>query len=169
MTRPAEVIDALARRTETLATAESLTGGLLGSTLVGVPGASRVYVGGVIVYATRLKALLAGVRPETLTAHGPVAGETAAELATGAARRGEADWGIATTGVAGPDPQDGHPVGQVFVAVARPSSGLVEVRELALVGDRAAIRSGTVDAALDLLAQCLGMPQPGPDVDSSTT
>ncbi len=169
MTRPAEIVEELARRGQSLATAESLTGGELGSVLVGVPGASRVYVGGVIVYATRLKAELAGVRPETLAAHGPVAAETAVELATGAAQRCGADWGLATTGVAGPDPQDDHPVGQVFVAVARPAGGLVEVRELALAGDRAAIRSGTVDQALELLAEALGMRRRATDVDSSTT
>jgi nicotinamide-nucleotide amidase len=72
-------------------------------------------------------------------------------MATGVCRALGADVGVATTGVAGPDPQDGHPVGTVFVAVA--ADGQVVVRELALVGDRATIRAGTVDAALDLLRQ----------------
>ena len=169
MSRAAEVVGTLTRRGETVATAESLTGGLLGATLVGVPGASQAYVGGAIVYATRLKAVLAGVRPQTLADRGPVAAATAAELATGIAQRCDADWGLATTGVAGPEPQDGHPVGQVFVGVARASTGQVEVRELALPGDRASIRAATVSAVLDLLVECLGMPQPGSDVETPTT
>ncbi len=115
------VLAELDRRGQTLATAESLTGGLLGATLTAVPGASRSYLGGVISYATRLKSELAGVDEATLADVGPVASRTAEEMAVGVARRCRADWGIATTGVAGPDPQDGHPVGQVFVAVAQPA------------------------------------------------
>ena len=115
----AMVLAELRRRRETVATAESLTGGLLGSLLTAVPGASASYVGGVISYATRLKETLVGVAPDTLATLGPVASRTAAEMAAGVARRCEADWGVATTGVAGPDPQDGHPVGEVYVAVAR--------------------------------------------------
>ena len=118
---PAEaVVAALRDRSQTLATAESLTGGLVGATLTAVPGASAVYRGGLIVYATELKAELARVSPQTLAADGPVAARTAAQLARGAADVCGADWGLATTGVAGPDPQDGHPVGQVYVAVAGP-------------------------------------------------
>jgi nicotinamide-nucleotide amidase len=116
----AAVVAALRDRSQTLATAESLTGGLVGATLTDVPGASAVYRGGLIVYATGLKAALARVSAQTLATDGPVAASTAAELARGAAAACGADWGLATTGVAGPDPQDGHPVGQVFVAVAGP-------------------------------------------------
>lgn len=105
------------RRGRTIATAESLTAGLCAATIAEVPGASAVLRGGVIVYATELKHDLAGVREETLRAHGPVAAETAAELAEGAARRCGADVGVALTGVAGPDPQDGHPVGEVFIGI----------------------------------------------------
>lgn len=101
----------------TIATAESLTAGLCAATIAEVPGASAVLRGGVIVYATELKHDLAGVSEETLRAHGPVAAETAAELAEGAARRCGADVGVALTGVAGPDPQDGHPVGEVFIGI----------------------------------------------------
>ena len=151
------VLAALRRRGETLATAESLTGGLLGGLLTGVSGASAAYVGGVISYATRLKAELAGVPPETLAAHGPVAGQTAAEMAAGVARRCGADWGLATTGVAGPDPQDGHPVGEVYVAAAHPAAGRVEVRALGLTGDRSAIRAATAAQAVDLLGVVLGL------------
>jgi PncC family amidohydrolase len=151
----ARVLAELQRRDETVATAESLTGGLLGVLLTAVPGASAGYVGGVISYATRLKETLAGVDAGVLATSGPVAGRTAAEMAAGVARRCVADWGVATTGVAGPEPQDGHPVGEVYVAVAHPASDRVEVRGLRLTGDRPAIREVAAAQALDLLATCL--------------
>ncbi|WP_375426425.1 CinA family protein [uncultured Friedmanniella sp.] len=160
MSAAAAVLAALRERSETLATAESLTGGLIGELLTGVPGASAAYVGGVISYATRLKATLADVDPATLAELGPVAARTAAEMAAGVAGRCGADWGLAVTGVAGPQPQDGHPVGQVFVAVAHPASGPPQVRELRLVGTRSEIRAQTAEAALALLAEALGMPDP---------
>jgi nicotinamide-nucleotide amidase len=159
----ARVLAELRRRGETLATAESLTGGLLGALLTAVPGASDSYLGGVISYATRLKQDLADVRPEILATLGPVAGATAREMATGVARRCEADWGVATTGVAGPDPQDGHPVGEVYVAAAHPASDRIEVRALRLTGDRSAIRGAAAAQALELLAACLGLENPEPD------
>ncbi len=148
------VIAALLGRRWTLATAESLTGGGLGMALTCVPGASAVYRGGLITYATDLKASLAGVSAVTLERDGPVAPTTAAELATGAARRCAADWGLAVTGVAGPDPQDGHPVGQVFVGLVGPQRGTT-VRELSLRGTRAEIREGTVRSALTALLEAL--------------
>jgi nicotinamide-nucleotide amidase len=158
----ARVLAELRRRNETVATAESLTGGLLGTLLTAVPGASDGYVGGVISYATRLKHTLVGVDPAVLAAVGPVAGRTAAEMAVGVSRRCAADWGLATTGVAGPDQQDGHPVGEVYVAAAQPASGRVEVRALQLTGDRSAIREAAAVAALDLLADCLGLERSEP-------
>ena len=153
----AMVLKGLQGRTETVATAESLTGGLLGALLTDLPAASDRYVGGVISYATRLKATLAGVDPVTLAAVGPVAEQTAAEMASGVCERCAADWGLATTGVAGPDPQDGHPVGEVYVAVAHPASGLVRVEPLSLGGDRATIRSEAAANAVWLLADALGI------------
>ena len=153
----AMVLSELRRRAETVATAESLTGGLLGGLLTEVPGASDSYVGGVISYATRLKATLAGVNRATLQAVGPVAERTATEMASGVCRRCQADWGLATTGVAGPNPQDGHPVGEVFVAVAHPASGLLRVEVLLLPGDRARIRTATAAHAVWLLADALGI------------
>lgn len=149
-TGAAELVAELTARGQTVATAESLTAGLLAATIAGVPGASVVLRGGLIVYATELKAELAGVAPATLAVDGPVAASTAAELASGAARRCGADWGVGLTGVAGPDPQDGTPVGTVFLGVAGP--GGVRVRELALSGGRWEIRRGAVIAAVsDLL------------------
>ncbi len=150
-----EVISLLIRRRESLATAESLTGGLIGALLTAVPGASQVYRGGVISYATDLKASLAGVAAATLARHGPVAYETAEEMARGVALRCGAQYGLAVTGVAGPEPQDGHPVGQVFVAFAVGRSDVAIVEEHRLSGSRAEIRDGTARLALDLLADHL--------------
>jgi nicotinamide-nucleotide amidase len=149
----AAVLARLKERGETLAVAESLTGGLLAATIVDVPGASAVFRGGLVVYATDLKASLAGVPSSLLAARGPVDPDVALALARGARERCGADWGLATTGVAGPDPQDGHPVGQVYVGVAGPATG--EVRRLELSGNRVAIRTGSVAAALALLTDAL--------------
>jgi nicotinamide-nucleotide amidase len=150
-----EVLARLAIRGETLATAESLTGGLIGSLITEVPGASAHYLGGVITYATRLKATLAGVPEAVLREHGPVAGDTARAMARGIAAGCDADWGLAVTGVAGPESQNGHPVGEVHIAVACRATGQVTTRRFDLVGDRATIRSRTAHAALQLLADAL--------------
>lgn len=152
-TRPKAIIEALGRRRETVATAESLTAGLCCATLVTVPGASVVVRGGLIVYATDLKHTLADVPTDVLDSHGPVSEPTAAHLAVGAASRCAADWGIGLTGVAGPDSQDGQPVGTVWVATAY--HGAPRTRLLRLAGDRAAIRRGAVDGALALLTEHL--------------
>lgn len=155
----AEVLARLSSRGQTLATAESLTGGLVGALLTAVPGSSDSYLGGVISYATRLKVTLAGVVPQTLDELGPVAARTAGEMAAGIAARCGADWGLGLTGVAGPTAQDGHPVGQVFIAVAAPD-GSVHPVELRLSGDREAIRRASAEAALRLLAEALGRSAP---------
>lgn len=179
----ADLVDALSGRGETVATAESLTGGLIGASITSVAGSSAIYRGGVISYATDLKSELAGVPPATLTEHGAVAGPTAAAMARGAATRCGADWGIAVTGVAGPDEQEGHPAGTVYAAVARwpgssgtasgahtdtmPSGGkpcpvtaagtgpACWVRHYEFSGDRSQVRLATVRAALQLLAGVL--------------
>jgi len=148
------VIVALRTRGESLAVAESLTGGLLGATIVDIPGASQVFRGGLIVYATDLKSRLAGVPEALLNAHGPVHADVAAALAAGARERCAADWGLATTGVAGPDPQDGVPPGTVYLGLAGPH-GVAAVRRLDLAGDRAGIRTAAVAEALALLADAL--------------
>lgn len=147
------VLSLLTRRGETLATAESLTGGLVAATIVDVPGASAAFRGGIVAYATELKAALVGVPDDLLAERGAVDPDVALALARGARERCRADWGLATTGVAGPDPQDGHPVGRVYVAVSGP--GVSEVRELTLTGDRAAIRAGSVAAVLVLCKDTL--------------
>lgn len=157
--RAAAVVHLLAERGETLAAAESLTGGLLSSTIVEIAGVSKVFRGGLVVYATDLKATLAGVPEAMLDACGPVDPDVAVELAKGARRRCGADWGLATTGVAGPEPQDGVPVGRVYVAAAGPTGA--RVRELDLAGSRDEIRKASVTAALDLLRDAVSS-LPGP-------
>ncbi|PZF80720.1 CinA family protein [Jiangella anatolica] len=149
------VVRSLIARRLTVAAAESLTGGLVCAALTSVPGASAVVRGGVVVYATELKASLAGVPEPVLAADGPVAASTAAAMASGVRTKLGADIGFATTGVAGPDAQDGHPPGTVHVAVATADG--VRVRSFtgseALPGDRAAVRAATVSAVLGLLSE----------------
>ncbi|MFC3991412.1 CinA family protein [Actinoplanes siamensis] len=149
----AAAVHVLVERRQTLATAESLTGGLVAATVVEIPGVSAVYRGGLVVYATDLKGSLAGVPGQLLEERGPVDRDVAAKLAEGARDRCGADWGLATTGVAGPEPQDGKPVGLVYVAVAGPDG--TRVRELALTGNRDAVRTESVTAVLQLLTDVL--------------
>ncbi|MBV9484686.1 MAG: nicotinamide-nucleotide amidohydrolase family protein [Frankiaceae bacterium] len=150
----ADIHQRLLERGETVATAESLTAGLVGAELTRVAGSSATYRGGVIVYATELKAQLAGVPGDLLAARGPVDREVAAAMAVGIRERIDATWGLSLTGVAGPDPQDGKPVGLVFVGLAV-AGRTPAVAELMLSGDRAAIRTGAVAAALALLRDTL--------------
>jgi nicotinamide-nucleotide amidase len=140
----------------TVAVAESLTGGLLTGALTEPAGASSVVRGGVVVYATDLKASLAGVEDDLLAARGAVDPEVARQLARGVRDRLGATFGIGVTGVAGPDPQDGQQVGVVFAAIAGPDRDLV--RKYRFDGDRAQIRAAAVTACLDLLAGECGMP-----------
>jgi nicotinamide-nucleotide amidase len=148
----AELVGLLAERHQTLATAESLTGGLLGAAITAVPGASAVYRGGVIAYATELKAGLLGVPADLLAAHGPVHPGVAAAMAAGARDRLGATWGLATTGVAGPDPADGFPPGTVHIAAG---AGKPVTQSLTLAGSRNEVRRDTVDRALWLLLSVL--------------
>lgn len=141
-------VTALRDRGWTLATAESLTAGLLAATIADVPGASVVLRGGLIVYATELKHDLAGVPREILDEYGAVSAETARELARGAAARCGADVGVGLTGVAGPDPQEGRPVGTVFLGLVVPGRGPWSV-PLRVDGDRSRIRRAACTAALE--------------------
>lgn len=143
------VIAALKERAETVATAESLTAGLVCAALTSVPGASAVVRGGLVVYATDLKWGLAGVDPGLLAERGAVDPDVAVQLATGARDRCGASWGLGLTGVAGPDPQDGVAPGTVHIGIA--GSGSVDVATITVRGDRHAVRSAAVRAAVDLL------------------
>lgn len=146
----AEVLRLLDERGATLAAAESLTGGLVAAELTGVPGASRTFRGSVTAYATALKHELLGVDTGLLAVRGAVDPDVARQMAEGVRVRLGADWGVSTTGVAGPDPQDGQPVGTVFVAAAGPDRTVVT--PLRLTGDRTAIRRASVASVLELLA-----------------
>ncbi|MFI9404320.1 CinA family protein [Nocardia sp. NPDC052316] len=155
----ADLVRALRTAGQTVATAESLTAGLLSATIAGVPGASAVLRGGIVVYATDLKHSLGGVSDEVLETEGPVAASTAEQLAVGARTRCGADWGVALTGVAGPDAQDGHPVGTVFLGLAGP--GHTEVMRLKLLGDRWTIRIDATHTAVRELLRCVRRPGVG--------
>ena len=151
---PAPAADLVARLTvagRTVAVAESLTGGLVAAALTDVAGASVVVRGGVLAYATDLKAQVLGVDGELLARVGAVDAEVAEQMASGVRSLMGATYGLATTGVAGPDPADGKPVGTVYIAVVGPWSS--RVKALRLSGDRADIRAQSVRAALALLAE----------------
>jgi nicotinamide-nucleotide amidase len=156
----------IAMQGRTLATAESITGGQLGATITSIPGASQIFRGGVIAYSTDLKSELLGVSNSVLADGGAVQAQVALEMATGAAVKLNADFGLAVTGVAGPASQDGHLPGTVFVAcVMRDEQGSVidsSVDELHLFPEsddpreaRAQVREETVAAALELLLTML--------------
>lgn len=156
--RPPDAGDIVAHLQEaslTLAVAESLTGGLILARLTDVPGVGDVLRGGSVVYATDTKASELGVDAELLAERGPIDGDVAIEMAKGVRQRWQADIGVATTGVAGPDQQDGHEVGEVYVAVSGPSEDWVERPDLAPDASRREIRLATVDAALALLDAAL--------------
>lgn len=133
----------------TLATAESLTGGLVAATVVDVPGASRVLRGGVVAYAPDVKRELLGVDAGLLERVGTVDEGVARQMAEGARRVLGSAVAVATTGVAGPGAAEGHPAGTVWIACLAP--GESRTRRLTLTGDRAAVRSGCRDAALTLV------------------
>ncbi|WP_184574853.1 CinA family protein [Streptomyces zagrosensis] len=149
-TLAADVLSALGSRGESVAVAESLTGGLLAAALTDAPGASRCFRGSITAYATDLKAGLLGVAEALLAERGAVDAEVAAQMAQGVRRVMGTDWGAATTGVAGPEPQDGQPVGTVHIAVAGPGGAAVTA-ELKLAGSRTEIRARSVTSTLELL------------------
>lgn len=152
-TEAREIIELLTARGQTVALAESLTGGLVTAALTSVPGASLVVRGGIVAYATDLKAVLLGVPTDLLARHGPVDPGVAAAMAAGVRARLGATYGVSTTGVAGPGPADGKPQGTVFIAVEGPSGPAGSGLEL--VGDRQQVRIETVRRALSLLVSVL--------------
>lgn len=149
----ATVVHGLDAAGGTVAVAESLTGGLVLAALTSVAGASSVVRGGIVAYATDLKAQMLGVDGALLARTGAVDPEVARAMAAGARARLGATWAVATTGEAGPESASGQPVGTVHVAVVGP--GVDRLRALQLAGDRAAVRAASVTAALELLADAL--------------
>ncbi len=140
-------------RGATVAVAESLTGGLLGARLTEQPSSSATFRGGVVAYATQVKVGLLGVPAETLAAAGAVSAQTAVAMAESARARLEATYGLSLTGVAGPEAQEGKPVGTVYVGLAGPTASSAVPRRLA--GERGRVRMLAVVAALDVLRRHL--------------
>lgn len=136
---------------ETVATAESLTAGLISSRLASVPGASNALKGGLAAYATEVKTSVLRVPEDLVQRHGVISAQCAAAMAVNARTLFDSTWGVAATGVAGPDEQEGRPAGTVFIAVAGPVG--VRVQNLSLRGSRQEIREVTSDAALRLLLE----------------
>ena len=150
----AELLARMAEGGETLAVAESLTGGLLADAFVSVPGASAVFVGGVVSYATRIKSEVLGVSADLLARVGAPDPEVAVAMAVGVRQLLRSTVALATTGVAGPESQDGKPPGTVYVALATPRRTRVSATHVA--GTRQQVRFAAVRHALDLLADELG-------------
>lgn len=143
----------LLERGRTVATAESLTGGRLGMLLTETPGSSATYVGGVVAYATGLKVSLLGVPESVVERHGVVSAECAVAMARGVLGLTGAAYALGTTGVAGPDTQEGKPAGTVFVGIAGPDGATAVA--LDLVGSRYEIRDRTCAEALSALRAIL--------------
>jgi PncC family amidohydrolase len=137
---------------KTLATAESCTGGMIGAALTAVPGASKVYKGGIISYWSEVKQELLGVDPEDLKNLGPVSAQVAGSMADGARRALHTDYGISVTGLAGPDGDEfGKPVGTVFVGLSTRSKTVA--RQFRFYGDREDVRSQAARAALEFILE----------------
>lgn len=149
-----QIAAALLARQQTLATAESCTGGLVGALLTGLPGSSAWYRGGIVAYANALKIRLLGVAPELLETHGAVSLETARAMAAGARRAAESDFAVSITGIAGPDGGTKEkPVGLVYVAVAAPHGTATFKHHFS--GSRADVRNAAAEAALRHLRDAL--------------
>jgi nicotinamide-nucleotide amidase len=149
----AGVISVCRERHLTVATCESLTGGLIAAALTSIPGASDVVRGGLVTYATDLKTSLAGVEADLIDQFSVVSSQVAGAMAAGARHNLGADWAVAVTGVAGPGPSDGVPAGTVWVGIANATEAFTE--RLDLAGDRSHIRRDTVVAALEKLTDHL--------------
>jgi nicotinamide-nucleotide amidase len=147
------LIAALTERRETLAVAESLTGGLVAASLTDVPGSSRVFLGGLVTYATESKVALLGIDSGLIDRHGVCSQEVAEAMALAVRERFASTWGVATTGVAGPGPHQGIGAGEVWIAISGPQSG----SEHLSLGDlgRSQVRGGAVTGALALLSRIL--------------
>ena len=151
-TKASEVIAAL--QGKTLATAESCTGGMIGAALTAVPGASKVYKGGIISYWSQIKQSLLGVAGEDLQSLGPVSMQVAGAMADGARKALEADIAVSVTGLAGPDGDEfGRPVGTVFIGYS--TSAMTVAKQFHFSGSREDVRQQAVEAALQLILEHL--------------
>ena len=150
MNRASEVIRKLTGKT--LATAESCTGGGIGAALTAVPGSSSVYKGGVISYTNEIKQSVLRVSEHTLDRYGAVSGQVAAEMATGVKALLNVDIAVSVTGLAGPGGDEfGNPVGTVYIGYVDYRHSIT--RKYLFDGDREAVRTQAIDAALELILQ----------------
>ena len=147
-----EVVEALRARGETVSTAESLTAGAVSSAIVSIAGASDVFVGGITAYRDEIKISHLHVDPAILEEHTSVSEEVAVAMARGAMKSFGTTWAIGTTGVAGPNPLDGHPVGAVWVAIQGP---VCQSIELSLSGERESVRNAATASAIATFARIL--------------
>lgn len=138
-----QLVSELRRRQETITSAESFTGGLFAENITAVPGASYIFPGAVVTYATKMKTKILDVSPALIRKYGVVSGPVAEAMALAAQRLYESDWAVSFTGAAGPDPLEGHPAGTTYIGIARPdgkvtsylnvfTGGRKEVREQAI-------------------------------------
>ena len=154
----AEIIEKLTRPGKTVAVAESCTGGMICSMLVEQAGASACFAEGYVTYSNEAKEKNLGVSHEVLEACGAVSEQTARQMAEGVRRRGEADYGVATTGIAGPDGGTAEkPVGLVYIACAHAAGTQVERHVFS--GDRTRVRTQAAERALALLEECMAKEQ----------
>lgn len=147
------VIESLKSRGETVSVAESLTGGGLGHALTQVPGASEVFIGGVIAYTADVKINILGVQKSTIDQHTVVSEEVALEMAQGAIAKLGSTWAIATTGIAGPGDYMGIREGTVWIAICGP---ICQTLQLTLDGGRDGVRQGAISSAIGTFARILG-------------
>jgi nicotinamide-nucleotide amidase len=148
----AEIVDHLRQRGETISTAESLTAGAVSSAIVTISGASDVFVGGVTAYRDEIKVSHLNVAPDLIDKYSVISEEVAIAMAKGAITSFGTTWAIGTTGVAGPNPLDGHPVGVVWVAIEGPISQTIE---LSLSGERESVRNAATSSAIATFARIL--------------
>jgi nicotinamide-nucleotide amidase len=148
----AEIVEHLRQRGETISTAESLTAGAVSSALVSISGASDVFVGGVTAYRDEVKVSHLAVDAAVIEKYSVISEEVAIAMAKGAIKSFGSTWAIGTTGVAGPNPLDGHPVGAVWVAIEGPVSQTIE---LSLSGERESVRNAATSSAIATFARIL--------------
>ncbi|MFH1542805.1 MAG: CinA family protein [bacterium] len=144
-----QLAELLKNNSQTIAVAESLTGGLISSHLTSLPGSSAYFIGGIVCYHNRTKVMQLGLTGTLISDHGVASKEVAIAMAENVRKRFHADIGLGITGVAGPAPLPPTPVGRVFIALASEKGD--EWKELHLQGTRTEIREKATQAALGLL------------------
>ena len=151
-THATSIIEHLKSRGETISVAESLTGGGLGHALTQVPGASQVFVGGIIAYTADVKVNFLGVRQSTIDQHTVVSEEVSLEMAQGAINRLGSTWAISTTGIAGPGDYMGIREGTVWISICGP---ICQTLQLTLDSGRDGVRQGAISSAIGNFARIL--------------